>query len=401
MNYICIDTNAWIYVANGTEPRKFLTYIDEELSKGNLTVLLPEIVKTEWEADKYKDSDGTHVYNAIKENLDKIMRLSDRSSTLSFLLPHETSASEDDFFKKLDKTLKEKKEDISKAIKENIELIDKIFRSSNCIILTISDEVKLKAGTFALEKKAPFKNVNSFADALILFSFIEHVFENGIKNAMFVTYNKDDFGEKDKAKYRLAKDLIPEFEATESRFYFKLADALKVLKADIATLAEMRLIELSIDEADLEMCGPCEENGYPRLVEMSIVPELLDLRKIKRNSEPSLPEFDFKDIETETLKKLDIRLGCCNNCGTYLFECIKCGSLNEVILEMFNDEFQCNWCDSHYLFEQEYDRSSIPGEMNISILSITEQCQMCPNKFEPDVSGTNICPECEEEQRLK
>ncbi|MEA5406045.1 hypothetical protein VB776_24110 [Arcicella sp. DC2W] len=54
MHYISLDTNTWIYLANGTEPVRLLHFIKQEVERGNITILLPEIVSSEWDLHKDK-----------------------------------------------------------------------------------------------------------------------------------------------------------------------------------------------------------------------------------------------------------------------------------------------------------------------------------------------------------
>ena len=54
MHYLTLDTNTWIYLANGTEPVRLLSFIKQEVNKGNITILLPDIIVKEWNKNKDK-----------------------------------------------------------------------------------------------------------------------------------------------------------------------------------------------------------------------------------------------------------------------------------------------------------------------------------------------------------
>ncbi len=197
MHYITLDTNTWIYLANGTEPVRLLKYIKQEVDKGNITILLPEIISKEWEAHKDKTVRQWSIkhFNDVTEAMKVILKLlGDRGErdTLRFLFEERD---EKDYFKDFIDIFKKKKKEIEDAISDNINLIDSLFKTK-CTVIEIKDEVYVKSGQFALEKKAPFKFKNSFADALIVFSFLDYVKSNSIQNAMFITYNTDDFCEK-------------------------------------------------------------------------------------------------------------------------------------------------------------------------------------------------------------
>lgn len=53
--YFCLDTCTWIYLANGTEPVKFLQDIQDLINQGRLCIILPQIVEEEWNRNKDKE----------------------------------------------------------------------------------------------------------------------------------------------------------------------------------------------------------------------------------------------------------------------------------------------------------------------------------------------------------
>ncbi|RYX87541.1 hypothetical protein EON73_01205 [bacterium] len=77
MHYLTLDTNTWIYLANGTEPVRLLTFIKQEMDKKNITLLLPEIVVKEWDKNKDKavKQGGLKHYKDVNEALDRIQKL--------------------------------------------------------------------------------------------------------------------------------------------------------------------------------------------------------------------------------------------------------------------------------------------------------------------------------------
>ena len=176
MHYITLDTNTWIYLANGTEPVRLLNYINTEVNKGNITILLPETVIKEWEEHKDKTvrKGSLNHFKDVKIALNKILKLlgdKGEKDVFSFLLDKKD---ETDYFKDFIDSFDKKKEEVENAVSANIELIDILFKTKSTII-AIKDKTYVKSGKFALEKKAPFKQKNSFADALILFSFLEYI----------------------------------------------------------------------------------------------------------------------------------------------------------------------------------------------------------------------------------
>ncbi len=176
MHYITLDTNTWIYLANGTEPVKLLHYLNSEVEKGNIKILLPLQVVTEWENNKEKNvkQGSLKHFGEIKEALDRLLKLlgeKGEKDILKFLLDEKD---DNDYFEDFVKKFNLKKKEIEDAVTENIKLIDKLF-SEQAIIINADESIYKKCGEYALQKKAPFKLKNSFADALIIFSLLEYL----------------------------------------------------------------------------------------------------------------------------------------------------------------------------------------------------------------------------------
>ena len=77
MHFITLDTNTWIYLANGTEPVRLLHFIKQEVEKRNITILLPKVVLDEWEIHKDKTVRQGSIkhFNEVKDALEKILKL--------------------------------------------------------------------------------------------------------------------------------------------------------------------------------------------------------------------------------------------------------------------------------------------------------------------------------------
>src|SRR5690606_16558300 len=107
----------------------------------------------------------------------------------------------------------------------------------------ISDNVKIEAGNLAIKKAPPFGIKNSYADALILLSFMEFVKTEGINGAKFVTYNTEDFCKKENGKKNLHPEIEPLFKDTNSEFYKIVGEALNTIKENIIDEETLALIE--------------------------------------------------------------------------------------------------------------------------------------------------------------
>lgn len=405
MHYITLDTNTWIYLANGTEPVKLLHYLDKEVKNGNIKIILPDQVATEWETNKKKNvrQGSLKHFSEIKEALDRLLKLlgdKGERNILSYLLDEKD---EKDYFKDFISKFEQKRKEIEEAVTENIKLIDNLF-SKHAIIITSSETIYKKAGDFALQKKAPFKTKNSFADALILFSFLDYVTTNGIEEAKFVTYNTDDFCEKKEGKKYLHSDLVPEFENAKSKFYKIVGEALKTIEDDLISKEELAFIEEMQNEEnwsyDPEFCEVCKENN-DRLNEISFGRplELIDER-IKVIADKDQLTFDFaknlvvpKTPDTPS----SIEVGHCDWCNTEHFKCVNCGSINAVWQDEYNKRKECEGCGLNYIIKVTFDRKGIEEEEVYIIPKDTETCQKCGEEFDEEDITENLCYNCEAE----
>ena len=74
--YFCLDTCTWIYLANGTEPVKFLQDIQDLLNQGRLCIILPQIVEEEWNRNKDKGTIQKPILSSFTELNKQIKQVS-------------------------------------------------------------------------------------------------------------------------------------------------------------------------------------------------------------------------------------------------------------------------------------------------------------------------------------
>ena len=405
MHYIALDTNTWVYLANGTEPVKLLHFLKREVEIGNIKILLPEIVSKEWEIHKEKSvrQGSQKHFNDIKIALDRFKKLlgdKGEKGLLSFLL-FEVKEEKDYFVDFIDK-FKLKKKEVEDAVNENIKLVDDLFKNY-AINIETKDLIYKKAGLFALEKKAPFKMKNSFADALILFSFLDYVKTANIQDSIFVTYNTDDFCEKREGKYYLHTDLIDEFDQAKCKFYKIVGEAINTIEKDIISKEELELIEEMQNERkwndDPEFCEVCKEfnDEYHEVIFDNSV-ELIDER-IKNKFDPNQLEFEFGDsfVGNKINESLTtIEVGFCDWCNTEHFRCVDCGAINAIHNGNFED-IACEECGLSYSIQEKTDRKGIVEERLYIIPNETAICEKCGQEFDKSDIEENICSECENE----
>src|SRR5690606_14298906 len=304
-----------------------------------------------------------------------------------------------DFVKKFDL----KKKEIEDAVNENIKLIDKLF-SNHAIIIDADESIYKKSGEFALQKKAPFKTKNSFADALIIFSLLDYLKKSKIENAIFVTYNTDDFCEKKEGKKLLHPDLTNEFENVKCKFYKIVGEALKTIKDDIISQEELAYIEEMQNEEnwsyDPEFCEVCKENN-DRLNEVSFgrSVELVDERLKHIENTNQLTVGFAKNFVIPNTKETptSIEVGHCDWCNTEHFKCVNCGTLNAVWQEEYNEKKECEGCGLNYIIKVTYDRKGFEEEVVYIIPKDTETCQKCGEEFDNEDMIENLCYSCEDE----
>ena len=406
MHNIALDTNTWVYLANGMEPVRLLHFLKNEVEKGNIRIILPEIVSNEWDVHKEKSvrQGSLKHFNDIKEALDRLRKLlgeKGEKGFLSFLLKEDD---EKEYFEDFFKSFKEKKKEIEDAINENIKLVDDLFKN-HAVKIDVKDSIYKKAGLFALGKKAPFKMKNSFADALILFSYLDYLMTEGIKDAIFVTYNTDDFCEKKEGKKLLHPDLKDEFDQAKCNFYKIVGEAINTIEKDIVSKEELELIEEMQNERSRndnpEFCEICQDNNneYHEIIFDSSV-ELIDER-IKYRYDPDQLEIDFGDNpEKKVINEpppSTIEVGYCDWCDTEHFICVDCGTLNALWQSEYNENKECEGCGLNYFVKITTDRKGMLENKVYIIPKKTMNCEKCSREFEEDQMIDNLCIECENE----
>ncbi|WMX13219.1 PIN domain-containing protein [Aureispira sp. CCB-E] len=398
MHHLTLDTNTWIYLANGREPVKLLTYLKEEVDKNNITLLLPKTIFEEWHRNKEKQVKkvGLKHFNNVKEALSNIQKLLGKKGErdiFSFLLNEDE---DNDYFDDFVKKFNSKKKEIEDAITDNIKLIDDLFKHRNTKIIEIKEEIMLDAGKYALEKKAPFIHKNSFADAIILLSFIDYVETHSIKGAFFISYNTADFCEKKDGKVALHPHLKPLFEKSESKFYKIVGEAINTIEKDIISKEELEYIkELEAErEYEIHYCQLCDEmNGRLNEVYFGQPVELIDERVKAITDDPNQTKFEFaKNLPTPTPEPTHdkLEIGNCSWCNTEHFICACCGTLNAIWDGEYNGIKECEGCGQPYEFE--YDRRN--EETEYKLLDKTKPCAKCGDEIDI-ADDSDICSNCE------
>ena len=241
MKYIFIDTNIYIYCAlitKGNYTTKTIDSLNREINTNNTKLLMPEIIKLEFEK-KAKNIFENEVSNDIKKIKKKIQEIS-----FPEYLGEEKSKIEkniDDLLEKRRKNLKRVSENIIKDIGEN----------KNTIILELTNDIFFKSYKRALKGEKPYtgkicsqcgnmENVIN-ADCIIIESLLEY-FKNQDLNEddelIFCSNNTKDFAtfNSETNKHELHKDIEEQLKL-KVKYYNNLPDLLKQeFKTEIDTI---------------------------------------------------------------------------------------------------------------------------------------------------------------------
>ncbi len=237
---IILDTNWWIYLAKGEQP-KSLKEIINKIDCGEFRLIVPDVIIQEW--DRNLEQTRKDVEEFILDQAKNAYAISQHLNGL-----------EQAKFRAILNNYKDKEAERLKLANRNIDKIDKIIKQKS-VIIKVTDEVTRLTIKQALEKKAPFhKGNNSVADALILFSSIEYLKKhknNEIGSSIFVSYNHNDFSKSKDDKDTIHEDLLPFLESTNTAYERNIGLAMKLtmnLQENIDTYIESKAEEELIDD---------------------------------------------------------------------------------------------------------------------------------------------------------
>ncbi len=230
MYHLIIDTCVWIDLCKKFPElrQKILDLVERK----KVRLILPSVVIEEWKRQKPKllDERGESVRGMLKN-----------AKSLSEYLDPETA----DKLKTILDVFQEEKDKVEDAASKGIKQIESLFDHSTTIILGITDTAKLQAADFALAKKAPFKNKNSMADALIIFSATEHIAKEGLANCIFVSSNTQDFGSAS-TPTEIHDDLSELFGRHGVKYFTNMGLALNEVEANLVNEENVQEIEVTV-----------------------------------------------------------------------------------------------------------------------------------------------------------
>ncbi|MFH5883996.1 PIN domain-containing protein [Halalkalibaculum sp. DA3122] len=201
------DTNIWISYVAKNWPAGIIDQIKEKRDSGEIILLTNDIIIQEWERNK-------------ETTLKDVAKKADEVFSYTKKMFENFDDEMEDKYGELVKDFLSHRSEFIETAKQQVEETEKLIKE--CDVTPITDEMKIKAAEWALQKQAPFiKNKNSVADAIIILSSAQYLREKsiGITDSIFVSYNHEEFSSKeDKDKIHPdLEDLLKEANMTFTR----------------------------------------------------------------------------------------------------------------------------------------------------------------------------------------
>ncbi|MCX2495254.1 PIN domain-containing protein [Pedobacter sp. PF22-3] len=219
---IFIDTCVWLDIAKTSKGEQtlnlLLSFIDEE----EVSLILPEIFFSEFERNK--DRVIADAGKSLSSQFKKVKEMVSR---------HGSDSIKTDLLSHLD-DIDKKIPTMSGAAFNTIARIEQLARHAE--VITVTDEIKLRATQRAIEKKAPFHlSKNSIGDAIIIECYNDYKARNSPQEfgLIFVTHNVSDFSLKNGNQKQPHEDLIDIFDSPNSQYFISLPEALNSINPNL------------------------------------------------------------------------------------------------------------------------------------------------------------------------
>lgn len=361
MIYLVIDTNIWLYLANGLDTStgkhsedqhiKLLEELKQLKDKNDICIIVNDVVYTEWQRNKE--------HSKIK--IEKLKR---------------KQQNPDEHFRELRKYVKTDTQKIQKEYIEGIESEIKVnekhindvedFLYNECIKVEISDRLKTAIFDLSVQKLAPFHNKkNNIADACILLSATEYLKNlpwNIDDSAIFVSNNFDDYtdGKNTTDFHPDIKEIIKPVRISYEKI---LPKALKISKEIIVELEEYHKHEKWLESISF-LCKTSWCEGYKDFHPWGYLDTNIDVTyKSDGLIDPRQLNL-FPDMPRIERKKLTVGIGSCILCETLHVECPECGELTYI--DDYNEEFECIECFSKLRL------INIGGELSLQVNNLND-----------------------------
>lgn len=346
---IILDTNTWIYLANGYDQNtqnyqgglhfKLLAEINQLINQGKIRLFKNETILMEWQRNKA----ATEIQITAKKGAIEGMRT--QFAGAKKILSDDGKMKADEVFQEYEAAVLKEIDIQNNHIIEVENLIKNI-----AIDIPIKDEAYVIAGKLAAAKKAPFHNkANSFGDAVILLSAVNYFSVNDyewIGNTIFVSNNSDDYSAK-KGSKEIHPDLAPFLKEADIAFELNIAKALN-LSQDISTQIDHYIQYHESREPCLANCkGEIFGTNIVVYEAIKIYVEGADLLVFNPNQLQLFPgpEFSLSKEEIDKIndtKTVTIEFGTCEHC--------------------YATHIRCDCGHEHYTYDDPYDISCDCGK---------------------------------------
>jgi hypothetical protein len=226
MTKLLIDTCVWLDLVK-TSKGEELDLLMEFIEHGEVGILLPEIIISEF--DRNKDRvimDASKSFSSHFKKVKEMVTAHGDQDLKGTILSHL-----DDIDKKIPT--------LGESAFNSLSKIEEILR--NAEVISLSDEIKLRATQRAIDKTAPFhSSKNSIGDAIILECYNQYKVQNSSQEfgLMFVTHNVNDFSTKNGNQKYPHEDLTDIFDSPKSQYFINLPEALNSINPELAEEAE-------------------------------------------------------------------------------------------------------------------------------------------------------------------
>lgn len=212
-----IDTCVWLDIAKQPEP--VLSAIEELVNDGKIKLLVPTIIKNEFNRNKEKVIESTRrrltqEFNTVRKAI-KLLGDDNKTNTVEQIIDeanHKLPILNDTIFSSIDRINKLFEQ--AESIEESKDLMEIVCRR-------------------ALSKQAPFhKNKNSVADAILmeLFRITANKYSDMI--SFFITYNKNDFSDPEDDR-KIHGDYISYFDNNKIKYEINLLNVINEIDDDL------------------------------------------------------------------------------------------------------------------------------------------------------------------------
>ena len=217
---LLIDTCVWIDLAKDHHQHTFLRALDALVRTGKVVVILPPLVREEFERNK------GNILNINRQSLSSALK---RAKDL--VDQHGHGDEKDGALEQLN--------DIDQRLPRLGDLtgitafVEQILRKAETIQVT--DAAKLRALERGLKKQAPYGKKNSTADAILIEAFADVVKGKGTVGHQFgfVTHNKNDFSQSDGDHRQHHPDFGGIFTKRKVRYFTTLKEAIMTVDSEV------------------------------------------------------------------------------------------------------------------------------------------------------------------------